>query len=96
METSCSEVEERSVYFDPVDFMPNGSEHNLRNVVLQRGRQRSLWQQHDYPRTGTQNRRFLISWYEEHSWLEYSEKADAAFCFFCRLLNSEVKVMILK
>ncbi|CAF0839827.1 unnamed protein product [Rotaria sordida] len=31
--------------------------------------------------------RFATKWYEEHSYLEYSEKKDAAFCFTCRLFT---------
>ena len=30
------------------------------------------------------NHKFLVSWYEKHTWLEYSVSLDKAFCFFCR------------
>jgi len=29
-------------------------------------------------------RSFLANWYNERDWLEYSQQADAAFCFPCR------------
>lgn len=42
-----------------------------------------------YPRTlqGSKQRSFQKSWYEIYSWLEYSPKIDAAFCFPCRCFN---------
>jgi len=30
------------------------------------------------------NRSFQSAWYQQHEWLEYSQKLDAAFCFACR------------
>lgn len=29
-------------------------------------------------------RSFQSAWYEQHEWLEYSQKLDAAFCYACR------------
>ncbi|KAF0751253.1 zinc finger MYM-type protein 5-like [Aphis craccivora] len=39
-----------------------------------------------YPLTkfGVQNRAFSLSFYTKFSWIEYSEKNDAVFCFSCR------------
>ncbi|XP_022865451.1 zinc finger MYM-type protein 1-like [Olea europaea var. sylvestris] len=35
------------------------------------------------------DRRFCVSWYNEHpSWLEYSIEKDAVFCFYCYLFSS--------
>ena len=28
-------------------------------------------------------RRFVVSWYDEFDWLEYSVKEDKAYCLFC-------------
>jgi hypothetical protein len=34
---------------------------------------------------------FRSAWYQTHSWLEYSQKTDAAFCFACRHFQSQCK-----
>ena len=41
----------------------------------------------DYPVTmfGTKPRAFSSKWYSKYSWLEYSVKLDAIFCYACRL-----------
>ena len=36
---------------------------------------------------GKQNWSFNPKWFTTHSWLEYSVKRDAAFCFACRHFN---------
>ena len=33
---------------------------------------------------GSKRRSFNRSWYQKYSWLEYSTKKDAAFCYACR------------
>ena len=35
-------------------------------------------------------RKFLVSWYDKFEWLEYSAAKDKAFCFYCRVFNSQV------
>ena len=42
-----------------------------------------------YPKSGPDDhkRSFQKSWYKLHSWLEYSQTLDAAFCFPCFLFN---------
>lgn len=37
---------------------------------------------------GSCTRAFQASWYSEHSWMEYSQERDAAFCFCCRFFNA--------
>ena len=37
-------------------------------------------------------RKFLISWYDKFEWLEYSPAKDKAFCFYCRIFNSQVLI----
>ena len=32
-------------------------------------------------------RSFQASWYNDYSWIEYSQQKDAAFCFCCRFFN---------
>lgn len=39
-----------------------------------------------YSRTRTA-RSFQASWYNDYSWIEYSQQKDAGFCFCCRLFN---------
>ncbi|XP_074300000.1 uncharacterized protein LOC141631198 [Silene latifolia] len=43
----------------------------------------------DFPQTlhGKKLRRFKAEWYDKYDWLEYSEKNDAAFCFYCYLFK---------
>ena len=33
-------------------------------------------------------RSFNLEWFQQYSWLEYSVKKDAAYCYPCRLLNT--------
>lgn len=38
---------------------------------------------------GKKQRRFASEWFKSYSWLEYSQSADAAFCFPCRHFHSD-------
>ncbi|KAL4089356.1 hypothetical protein QTP88_024403 [Uroleucon formosanum] len=44
----------------------------------------------NYPKTlfGKQNRSFSDGYFNQYSWLEYSIKIDAVFCFCCRIFNT--------
>ncbi|XP_022845459.1 zinc finger MYM-type protein 1-like [Olea europaea var. sylvestris] len=60
----------------------------IRTAYMQRGpcQPRS----HAFPSTrmGNKDRRFCVSWYNEHpTWLEYSIAKDAVFCFYCYLFS---------
>ncbi|CAB4018532.1 zinc finger MYM-type 1-like [Paramuricea clavata] len=35
-------------------------------------------------------RKFSASWYDKFKWLEYSAAKNKAFCFYCRVFNSQV------
>ncbi|PIA29080.1 hypothetical protein AQUCO_06300039v1 [Aquilegia coerulea] len=36
-----------------------------------------------------ENRKFVIDWYKEFTWIEYSIENDAAFCLYCYLFKPE-------
>ena len=38
-----------------------------------------------FPKT---KRRFIQSWYEKYSWVEYSVSLDRAFCYNCRIYDT--------
>ncbi|XP_022859731.1 uncharacterized protein LOC111380404 [Olea europaea var. sylvestris] len=65
---------------------------NIRDVIQRAYMQRGPCQprNHIFPptRIGKIDRRFCISWYNEHpTWLEYSIAKDAIFCFYCYLFD---------
>ncbi|CAI6365209.1 unnamed protein product [Macrosiphum euphorbiae] len=41
-------------------------------------------------RFGSQNRSFSSQWYKQYTWLEYSMKSNAAFCYACRMFADEL------
>ncbi|CAM4655053.1 unnamed protein product [Leuciscus chuanchicus] len=43
---------------------------------------------------GTRNRSFLHAWFQKRDWLEYSVKADAAFCYPCRKFSARSATQI--
>uniref|UniRef100_A0A671QMD9 DUF4371 domain-containing protein n=1 Tax=Sinocyclocheilus anshuiensis TaxID=1608454 RepID=A0A671QMD9_9TELE len=43
---------------------------------------------------GTGKRSFLHSWFQKRDWLEYSVKADAAFCYPCRKFSARCTTQI--
>lgn len=40
---------------------------------------------------GAKKRAFNANWFDSFTWLEYSKKKDAAFCFPCRIFGKHVK-----
>ena len=46
--------------------------------------------QHRFPATlfGNKTRSFNPQWFNKHTWLEYSIKKDAAFCYVCRFFST--------
>ena len=46
--------------------------------------------QHRFPATlfGNKTRSFNPQWFDKHTWLEYSIKKDAAFCYVCRFFST--------
>ncbi|CAH1114521.1 unnamed protein product [Psylliodes chrysocephalus] len=44
-----------------------------------------------YTTMGDRRRSFQVNWYDSFRWLEYSIRADSAFCYYCRLFASERK-----
>lgn len=75
--------------FDPANPIPN--EFNCRNFIINRGRCQSAKLQSEYPTKSSCSRRFIVDWYNEYEWLEYSDEMDAAFCFCCRVFNPMVR-----
>lgn len=43
---------------------------------------------------GTRKRSFLQAWFQKKDWLEYSVKADAAFCYPCRKFSAQSATQI--
>ncbi|ROI52181.1 Zinc finger MYM-type protein 1 [Anabarilius grahami] len=43
---------------------------------------------------GTRNRSFSHAWFQKRDWLEYSVKADAAFCYPCRKFSARSATQI--
>lgn len=41
-------------------------------------------------RFGSQNRSFCSDWYKQYTWLEYSIKSNAAFCYACRMFADKL------
>ncbi|XP_008183461.1 zinc finger MYM-type protein 1-like [Acyrthosiphon pisum] len=41
-------------------------------------------------RFGSQNRSFSSEWYKQYTWLEYSIKSNAAFCYVCGMFADEL------
>ncbi|KAL4099003.1 hypothetical protein QTP88_023506 [Uroleucon formosanum] len=41
-------------------------------------------------RFGSQNKSFSSEWYKQYTWLEYSMKSNAAFCYVCRMFADEL------
>ena len=67
-----------------------GNIENVRRAYLQKGPCQP--KNHDFPwrNYGVMKRRFIPSWFNEHSsWLEYSISKDAAFCLFCYLFKAD-------
>lgn len=54
------------------------------------GPHQPVLQKYPMRKCGSQHRPFNRSWYESHSWLEYSETKDAAYCFVCRHFRQNV------
>ncbi|KAF3834433.1 hypothetical protein F7725_025637 [Dissostichus mawsoni] len=70
------------------DRESEGEESPVRPADISKSRADQLVQPHPklFPRTlqGDRRRHFQASWYNVHSWLEYSQIQDSAHCFACR------------
>ncbi|KAI5313839.1 hypothetical protein L3X38_043015 [Prunus dulcis] len=68
------------------DYSPNIRDE-IRRAYLQNGpcQPRS----YKFPQTNQSgiNRRFIVQWFDEYDWLEYSIAKDAAFCLHCYLFK---------
>jgi hypothetical protein len=71
--------------YDPSAPLPTGKES--RDHVISKGpcQPKNI----SFPED-KRKRKFLISWYDKFEWLEYSAAKDKAFCFYCRIFNSQV------
>ncbi|XP_050115692.1 uncharacterized protein LOC126593642 [Malus sylvestris] len=65
---------------------PSNIQDEVRRAYLQRPCKRTTY---EFPYTlhAKKKRRFVVSWFEEHDWLEYSISKDAAFCLHCDLFK---------
>ncbi|XP_050439164.1 uncharacterized protein LOC126844795 [Adelges cooleyi] len=55
---------------------------------LKSGPKRPILKTFPLTKFGTQNQGFNSSYYENHTWLEYSISQDAVFCYECRIFGS--------
>ena len=71
--------------YDPSSPLPTIKE--LKNHIISKGpcQPRDI----SFPED-KRKRKFLVSWYDKFEWLEYSAAKDKAFCFYCRVFNSQV------
>lgn len=87
----------KSLEADPKDRMPISSYGpNIRDAVRRYYIQKKPCQpvDHIFPKTkfGDKMRQFRPTWFKRKSqWLEYSIKADAAFCLCCYLFKNELE-----
>ena len=71
---------------DPSSVVP--SQRDARNHAIAKG---PCQPQSGYFPKDKNNRKFLTAWYERFKWIEYSKKADKAYCFYCRLFSGQVR-----
>ena len=82
----------------PLDLsMPLPTNINERNAAMNHGKIVLTKSQNEYPRSAKTNRAFIVDWYKDHSswfWLEYPDVLEAVFCFYCRVFNATVSILI--
>ncbi|PIA59014.1 hypothetical protein AQUCO_00400101v1 [Aquilegia coerulea] len=70
------------------EYPPNVRD-NVRRAYLLNGPYQPVI---EFPQTKgnkDENRKFVIDWYKEFTWIEYSIEKDAAFCLYCYLFKPE-------
>ncbi|CAN6542945.1 unnamed protein product [Malus baccata var. baccata] len=66
---------------------PSNIQDEVRRAYLQMGPYRPTKYEFPYTLHAKKKRRFVVSWFEEYDWLEYSISKDAAFCLHCYLFK---------
>ncbi|CAN6678841.1 unnamed protein product [Malus baccata var. baccata] len=66
---------------------PSNIQDEVRRAYLQMGPYRPTKYEFPYTLHAKKKRRFVISWFEEYDWLEYSISKNAAFCLHCYLFK---------
>ncbi|CAN6694901.1 unnamed protein product [Malus baccata var. baccata] len=66
---------------------PSNIQDEVRRAYLQMGPCRPTKYEFPYTLHAKKKRRFVVSWFEEYDWLEYSISKDAAFCLHCYLFK---------
>ncbi|CAN6572903.1 unnamed protein product [Malus baccata var. baccata] len=66
---------------------PSNIQDKVRRAYLQMGPCRPTKYEFPYTLYAKKKRLFVISWFEEYDWLEYSISKDAAFCLHCYLFK---------
>ena len=73
-----------------LDYPPNYREAIRRHYL-----QNDPYQPRDHvmPRKVSDNRCFIIGWFDKFKWLEYSISKNAAFCCYCYLFKCDFDQM---
>ncbi|XP_071712419.1 uncharacterized protein [Rutidosis leptorrhynchoides] len=72
-----------------LDYDPNQRDE-IRRIYLQRGPTQPRGHLFPIKKIASKDRRFVITWFDEYHWLEYSEKVDKAYCLWCYLFRDQV------
>ena len=92
-----TEIDSSDLPWDPFDRIkitqyPHNQRDNVRRKYLTNGPCHPSIENYQPRIFGTRVRRFNPEWYGQYgAWLQYSEKADKAFCLFCYLFKDDSK-----
>ncbi|XP_071687723.1 uncharacterized protein [Rutidosis leptorrhynchoides] len=72
-----------------LDYDPNQRDE-IRRLYMQRGPCQPRGNLFPTKTVCSKDRRFVVTWFDEYRWLEYSVKADKAYCLWCYLFRDQV------
>ncbi|KAJ0809786.1 putative transcription factor and/or regulators TTF-type(Zn) family [Helianthus annuus] len=80
---------------DPYDRPPISSYHpnqidDIRRAYLIKGAFQPRSHEFPFKDYYGKKRRFVVTWFNDHKWLEYSTKVNKAFCLYCYLFKEDV------
>lgn len=97
--TECGGALASSTNHDPSYVFSGASQSGEHDSVCDLGTdepQQVILDKYPVKLFGLKKRSFSCSWYKNRDWLEYSFKADAAFCFPCRKFSSSDTTFTMK